>query len=93
MIFKIFIFCMFIILGVLIFGLIRWLFTHVKLCYKNIDWKIKLLIIFPLGVLIAIPTLLVQTLILKGYTELIIAIIVGSIGSHYIFGNEEKNEI
>ena len=93
MIFKIFIFCMFIILGVLIFGLIRWLFKYVKLCYQNIDWKIKLLIIFPLGVLIVIPTLLVQTLISKGYTELIIAIIVGSIGSHYIFGNEEKNEI
>ena len=84
---------MFIILGVLIFGLIRWLFKYVKLCYQNIDWKIKLLIIFPLGFLIVIPTLLVQTLISKGYTELIIAIIVGSIGSHYIFGNKEKNEI
>ena len=92
-IFKIFIFCMFIILGVLIFGLIRWIFKYVKLCKQHIDWKIKILTIFPLGALIIIPWLLVQTLVLKGYTELIIAIIVGSIGSHYIFGNEEKKEI
>jgi len=35
--------------------------------------------------------LLIQTLILNGYTELIIAIMIGSVGSHYIFGNEEKN--
>ena len=92
-IFKIFIFCMFIILGVLIFELIRWIFKYVKLCKQHINWKIKTLIIFPLGALIIIPWLLVHTLILKGYTELIIAIILGSIGSHYIFGNEEKKEI
>ncbi len=90
-IFKIFIFCMFIILGVLIFGLIRWIFKQVKMCYNHIDWKIKILIIFPICALIIIPWMIVQTLILKGYTELIIAIIAGSIGSHFIFDNEEKN--
>jgi len=90
-IFKIFIFCMFVILGVLMFGLIRWFFKYLKLFYLHIDWKIKILIIFPLSALIIIPCLLFQTLILKGYTELIIAIILGSIGSHYIFSNEEKN--
>ena len=92
-IFKIFIFCMFIILGVLIFGFIQWIFKHMKFFYRHIDWKIKILIIFPLSALIIIPWFLFQTLILKGYIELIIAIILGSIGSHYIFGNEEKNEI
>ena len=92
-IFKIFMFCMFVILGVLTFGLIRWFFKYLKLFYLHIDWKIKILIIFPLSALIIIPWLLFQTLILKGYTELIIAIILGSIGSYYIFGNEEKNEI
>jgi len=92
-IFEIFIFCMFVILGVLIFGLMRWFFKYLKLFYLHIDWKIKILIIFPLCALIIIPWLLFQTLILKGYTELIIAIILGSIGSHYIFGNEEKNGI
>ncbi len=91
-IFKIFIFCMFIILGVLIFGLIQWIFRNAKLCYQHIEWKIKILIIIPISALI-IPWLLFQTLISKGYTELIIAIIIGSIGSYYIFEKEEKNEI
>ena len=40
-----------------------------------------------------ITKFLFQTLIFKGYVELIMAIILGSIGSHYIFGDEEKNEI
>ena len=84
---------MFIILGVLIFGLMRWIFKYVKLCKQHIYWKIKILIIFPLCALIIIPWLLVQTLVLKGYAELIIAILVGSVGSHYIFGDEEKKEI
>ena len=82
---------MFVILGVLIFGMIRWFFKYLKLCYLHIDWKIKILIIFPINALIIIPWSLIQTLILNGYTELIIAIMIGSVGSHYIFGNEEKN--
>ena len=90
-IFKIFIFCMFIILGVLIFGFLQWIFGNIKFCYQHIDLKIKILIIFPISALIITPWLLIQTLILNGYTELIIAIIMGSVGSHYIFGNEEKN--
>ena len=90
-IFKIFIFCMFIILGVLIFGLLKWIFEKMELCYKHIDLKIKILIIFPISALIITPWLLIQTLILNGYTELIMAIMIGSVGSHYIFGNEEKN--
>ena len=84
---------MFVILGVLIFGLLRLFFKYLKLFYLHIDWKIKILIIFPLSAIIIIPFLLFQTLIQKGYTELIIAIILGSIGSYYIFGNKEKNEI
>ena len=82
---------MFIILGVLIFGLLKWIFEQIKLCYKHIDLRIKMLIIFPISALIIIPWLLIQTLILNGYTELIMAILIGSVGSHYIFGNEEKN--
>ena len=82
---------MFIILGVLICGLLKWIFEKIKLCYKHINLKIKILIIFPISALIIIPWLLIQTLIFNGYTELIIAIIIGSVGSHYIFENEEKN--
>ena len=92
-IFKIFTFCMFIILGVLIYGLMRWVFENLKLCYQHIDLKIKILIIFPISALIIIPWLLLQTLMQNGYTELIIAIIIGSIGSHYIFRNDAKNEM
>ena len=58
MIFEIFIFCMFIILGVLIFGIMKWLFKYLKLCYLHINWKIKILIIFPLSALIIIPLFL-----------------------------------
>jgi len=79
--------------SVLIFGIMKWLFKYLKLCYLHINWKIKILIIFPLSALIIIPWFLFQTLIFKGYVELIMAIILGSIGSHYIFGDEEKNEI
>ena len=82
---------MFIILGVLIFGLLKWIFEQIKLCYKHTNLKIKILIIFPTSALTIITWLIIQTLILNGYTELIIAIIIGSVGSHYIFGNEEKN--
>ena len=82
---------MFIILGVLIFGLLKWIFEQMNLCYKHNDLKIKILIIFPISALIITPWLLIQTLILNGYTELILAIIIGSVGSFYIFGNEEKN--
>ena len=82
---------MFIILGVLIFGLLKWIFGQIKLCYKHNYLKIKILIIFPISALITTPWLIIQTLILNGYTELIIAIMIGSVGSHYIFGNEEKN--
>ena len=81
------------ILGVLIFGLLKWIFEQIKLCYKHIDLKIKILIIFPISALIITPWLIIQTLILNGYTELIIAIMIGSVGSHYILSNEEKNEI
>ena len=82
---------MFIILGVLIFGLLKWIFEQMNLCDKHNDLKIKILIIFPISALIITPWLLIQTLILNGYTELIIAIMIGSVGSHYIFENEEKN--
>ena len=92
-IFNIFIFCMFIILGVLFFGLLKWIYGYLKLCYKHNNWKFKILVIFPISSLITIPLLLAQALIQKGYIELIIAIVIGSIGSHYIFKSDDKNDI
>ena len=57
-IFKIFIFCMFIILGVLIFGLLKWIFEQIKLCYKHIDFLILILFIFAIIVIIIMHSFL-----------------------------------
>ena len=92
-IFNIFIFCMFIILGVLFFGLLKWIYGYFKLCYQHNNLTFKILAIFPISFLIIIPLLLAQALIQKGYIELIIAIIIGSLGSHYIFKSDDKNDI
>ena len=90
-IFKIFVFCMFIVLGVLILGLLKWIFKFVKLCYQHIFWKIRVLIIFPLSILIFIFWLIIESSFRKDQLELLIAIILGCVGSHYIFKNQENN--
>ena len=90
-IFKIFVFCMFIVLGVLILGLLKWIFKLVKLCYQHIFWKIRVLIIFPLSILIFIFWLIIESSFRKDQPELLIAIILGCVGSHYIFKDQENN--
>ena len=90
-IFKIFVFCMFIVLGVLILGLLKWIFKFVKLCYQHIFWKIRVLIIFPLSILIFIFWLIIESSFRKDQLELLIAIILGCVGSHYIFKDQENN--
>ena len=90
-IFKIFVFCMFIVLGVLILGLLKWIFKFVKLCYQHIFWKIRVLIIFPLSILIFIFWLIIESSYRKDQPELLIAIILGCVGSHYIFKDQENN--
>tara|TARA_B100000989_G_scaffold291837_1_gene266886 strand:+ start:1795 stop:2079 length:285 start_codon:yes stop_codon:yes gene_type:complete len=90
-IFKIFVFCMFIVLGVLILGLLKWIFKFVKLCYQHIFWKIRVLIIFPLSILIFIFWLIIESSFRKDQPELLIAIILGCVGSHYIFKDQENN--
>ena len=90
-IFKIFVFCMLIVLGVLILGLLKWIFKLVKLCYQHIFWKIRVLIIFPLSILIFIFWLIIESSFRKDQPELLIAIILGCVGSHYIFKDQENN--
>lgn len=92
-IFKIFVFCMFIVLGVLILGLLKWILKYIKLCYQHVLWRVKILIIFPIIILIIILWLIVENLFEKNHLELLIAIIIGCIGSHYIFKDEEGNQI
>ena len=92
-IFKIFVFCMFIVLGVLILGLLKWILKYIKLCYQHGLWRIKILIILPINILIIILWLIVENLFEKNQLELLIAIIIGCIGSHYIFKDEEGDQI
>ena len=92
-IFKIFIFCMFVIFGVLILGLLKWILKFVKLCYQHILWKVKVLIVFPISILIIILWLIIKNSLEKGQPELLIAIMIGCIGSYYIFKDEESNQI
>ena len=82
---------MFIVLGVLILGLLKWIFKFVKLCYQHIFWKIRVLIIFPLSILIFIFWLIIESSFRKDQPELLIAIILGCVGSHYIFKDHENN--
>ncbi len=92
-IFKIFVFCMFIVFGVLILGLLKWILEYIKLCYQHVLWRIKILIILPINILIIILWLIVENLFEKNQLELLIAIIIGCIGSHYIFKDEEGDQI
>ena len=92
-IFKIFVFCMFIVLGVLILGLLKWILKYIKLCYQHVLWRVKILVIFPISILIIILWLIVENLFEKNQPELLIAIIIGCIGSHYIFKDEEGDQI
>ena len=92
-IFKIFVFCMFVVFGVLILGLFKWIFKYVKLCYQHVLWRVKVLIILPLSILLFIIWLIIQKLFEKNQPELLIAIILGCIGSYYIFKDEGSTEI
>ena len=92
-IFKIFIFCMFVIFGVLIFNLLKWILKFVKLFYQHVLWKVKVLIVLPISILIIILLLIIENALEKGRPVLLIAIILGCIGSHYIFKDEESNQI
>ena len=76
---------MFIVFGVLILGLFKWVLKYVKLCYLHVLWRVKVLIILPLSILLVIIWLIIEKSFEKNHPELLIAIILGCIGSHYIF--------
>jgi len=85
LIFKIFIFCMFIIMGVLLLGFFKYLFKYSKVFISNRLWMIKILSIFPLLCFISVNYIIVLGIIENRKPELIIAILLGSLGSHFIF--------
>ena len=85
LIFKIFIFCMFIIMGVLLLGFFKYLFKYSKVFISNRLWMIKILSIFPLLCLVSVNYIIVLEIIENRKPELIIAILLGSLGSYFIF--------
>ena len=87
-IFNIFAFCMFIVFGVLILGLLKGVIKYVKLCYRHVLWRVKILMILPLSIALVIIWQIIEYSFEKGRPELLIAIILGCIGSHYIFKDE-----
>ena len=93
LIFHIFVFCTFIVFGVLILGLFKWVLKYVKLCFQHVLYRVKVLIIIPLSILLVIIWLIIEKSFEKNQLELLIAIIIGCIGSHYIFKDEEGDQI
>ena len=90
-IFKIFIFCMFIIMGVLLLGFFKYLFKYFKLFILNPSWMIKSFSIFPSLCFIGVNYLIILKLLEYNKIELLFAILVGITGSYFIFKDDEVN--
>jgi hypothetical protein len=91
LIFKIFIFCMIIIMGVLLLGFFKYLFKYFKLFILNPSWMIKSFSIFPSLCFIGVNYLIILKLLEYNKIELLFAILVGIIGSYFIFKDDEVN--
>jgi len=91
LIFKIFIFCMIIIMGVLLLGFFKYLFKYFKLFILNPSWMIKSFSIFPSLCFIGVNYLIILKLLEHNKIELLFAILVGIIGSYFIFKDDEVN--
>lgn len=91
LIFKIFIFCMIIIMGVLLLGFFKYLFKYFKLFILNPSWMIKSFSIFPSLCFIGVNYLIILKLLEYNKIELLFAILVGIKGSYFIFKDDEVN--
>lgn len=91
LIFKIFIFCMIIIMGVLLLGFFKYLFKYFKLFILNPSWMIKSFSIFPSLCFIGVNYLIILKLLEYNKIELLFAILVGITGSYFIFKDDEVN--
>ena len=91
LIFKIFIFCMIIIMGVLLLGFFKYLFKYFKLFILNPSWMIKSFSIFPSLCFIGVNYLIIIKLLEYNKIELLFAILVGITGSYFIFKDDEVN--
>jgi hypothetical protein len=91
LIFKIFIFCMVIIMGVLLLGIFKFLFKYFKLFVSNPSWIIKTLSVFPSLCFIGVNYSIIIILLEYNKLELLFAILVGIKGSYFIFKDHEVN--
>ena len=85
LIFEIFIFCMLIILGVLLLGLLKFLLKHFRMFISNPSFVVKMLSIFMCLCFIGINYIFILKLLEYSKPELIIAVFLGGLGSHFIF--------
>mgnify|MGYP001382055769 CR=1 FL=1 len=88
-IFDVFVFCMTIITGVILFEPYKWLFKKAKNCIKS-----PLLTIRILTILLTLPFVMTNYFIIINLIEykkpeLIIAILLGVAGSFFIFKNDD----
>ena len=88
-IFNIFIFCMTIITGVILLEPYKWLFNKAKICIRSPLLTIKILSILPTLSFVVINYLIIINMIDYKKPELIIAILIGVLGSFFIFKNED----
>ena len=88
-IFNIFIFCMTIITGVILLEPYKWLFNKAKICIRSPLLTIKILSILPTLSFVVMNYLVIVNLIEYKKTELIIGILLGVVGSFFIFKNDD----
>ena len=89
LIFDIFIFCMTIIMGVILLEPYKWLFNKAKIYIRSPLLTIRILSILPTLSFAVINYLIITTMIDYKKPELIIAILIGVVGSFFIFKNED----
>ena len=89
LIFDIFIFCMTIIMGVILLKPYKWLFNKAKICIRSPLLTIRILSILPTLSFVVINYLIITNMIDYKKPELMIAILIGVLGSFFIFNNED----
>ena len=88
-IFDVFVFCMTIITGVILLEPYKWLFKKAKICIRSSSLTIRILSILPTLSFVVMNYLIIVNLIEYKKPELIIGILLGVVGSFFIFKNDD----
>ena len=89
LIFDIFIFCMTIIMGVILLEPYKWLFNKAKIFIRSPLLTIRILSILPILSFVVINYLIIINMIDYKKPELIFAVLIGVVGSFFIFKNDD----